>query len=113
MDWEEAGHGWGARATEWAYLVEPGRSQTGVVIEPVSQTGGIWGQRQRALLPTGGPPPLRHPSTERVLAIDAVAGEVSVVVVAMGAPDVGATSVQALAAFHEESAAAAVVPESG
>ncbi len=23
MDWKEAGHGWGARATEWAYLVEP------------------------------------------------------------------------------------------
>lgn len=23
MDWKEAGGGWGARATEWAYLVEP------------------------------------------------------------------------------------------
>jgi SAM-dependent methyltransferase len=23
MDWKEAGRGWGARATEWAYLIEP------------------------------------------------------------------------------------------
>jgi 2-polyprenyl-3-methyl-5-hydroxy-6-metoxy-1,4-benzoquinol methylase len=23
VDWKEAGRGWGARATEWAYLVEP------------------------------------------------------------------------------------------
>src|SRR5580698_3247210 len=23
MDWKEAGRGWGARATEWAYLFEP------------------------------------------------------------------------------------------